>query len=83
MVEDAHKARMQLRRARKDLQDLWLERDELAKLAGQAMQVRGCASLEPLENIVPCEEVWPSDHERWLPKSGRFVQDLLENITCS
>lgn len=32
-------ARLQLARARKDLRELWLERDELAVLAGQAMQV--------------------------------------------
>lgn len=38
--DDAHKVRMQLVRARKDMRDLWLERDELAKLAGGAMQVR-------------------------------------------
>ncbi|CAN0239542.1 unnamed protein product, partial [Ectocarpus sp. 8 AP-2014] len=37
-AEDARKGRLQLTRARKDLRELWLERDELAKLAGQAIQ---------------------------------------------
>lgn len=40
-AEEARKARLQLVRARKDLRALWLERDELAILAGKAMQVRG------------------------------------------
>lgn len=39
VAEDAQKARLQLARARKDLRGLWLERDELATLAGQAMKV--------------------------------------------
>ncbi|CAN0287016.1 unnamed protein product [Pylaiella littoralis] len=37
-AEEARKARLQLVRARKDLRALWLERDELAILAGQATQ---------------------------------------------
>lgn len=45
-VEDARKVRLQLTRARKDLRELWMERDELATLAGQAMQARGAASYE-------------------------------------
>lgn len=40
-AEEARKTRLQLVRARKDLRELWLERDELAMLAGQAIQVRG------------------------------------------
>lgn len=39
-AEDARKTRLQLVRARKDLGELWQERDELAMLAGQAIQVR-------------------------------------------
>jgi len=38
-AEEARKARLQLVRARKDLRELWLERDELAMLAGQAIKV--------------------------------------------
>lgn len=38
--EDARKSRLQLARARKDLRELWQERDELATLAGGAMQAR-------------------------------------------
>lgn len=40
VAEDARTTRLQLTRARKDLRELWLERDELAKLAGAAMQAR-------------------------------------------
>lgn len=39
-AEEARKTRLQLVRARKDLRELWLERDELAMLASQAIQVR-------------------------------------------
>lgn len=37
--DDSKKARLQLARARRDLRELWLERDELAVMASQAMQV--------------------------------------------
>lgn len=36
---DSKKARLQLARARRDLRELWLERDELAVMASEAMQV--------------------------------------------
>ena len=36
---DAQGPMMLLARARRDLRELWLERNELATLAGQAMQV--------------------------------------------
>lgn len=44
-AEEARKTRLQLVRARKDLRELWLERDELAMLAGQAIQVRELREL--------------------------------------
>lgn len=38
-AEEARKTRLQLVRARKDLRELWLERDELAMLAAEATKV--------------------------------------------
>ncbi|CAM9099172.1 unnamed protein product, partial [Scytosiphon promiscuus] len=54
LSEQARKSRLQLTRARKDLRELWLERDELALLAGQAMQgeAEGCKRIKKLEFIV-------------------------------
>ncbi|CBJ31255.1 expressed unknown protein [Ectocarpus siliculosus] len=53
-AEDARKGRLQLTRARKDLRELWLERDELAKLAGQAIQGEqaGSKRIKKLELVV-------------------------------
>ncbi|CAM9304225.1 unnamed protein product [Ectocarpus sp. 4 AP-2014] len=53
-AEDARKARLQLTRARKDLRELWLERDELAKLAGQAIQGEqaGSKRIKKIELVV-------------------------------
>lgn len=55
-AEEARKARLQLVRARKDLRELWLERDELAMLAGQAIKVRGGSprSTNFLVGSLPC-----------------------------
>lgn len=41
VTRDALRTRSQIERARKDVRQLWLERDELAKLAGGALQVPG------------------------------------------
>eukprot|EP00903_Cladosiphon_okamuranus_P016696 g15391.t2 len=50
-AEEARKTRLQLARARKDLRGLWLERDELAMLAGEAIQGEqaSCKRVKKLE----------------------------------